>query len=266
MIYSFDNLNSVDTCKGEKMAEFLTTKATQSYIEKIIMSAKNKLVLITPFLKLDKTYLERLKDADKQGVQVILIYGKDELKPEEREKLGQLDNLSLHFFNNLHAKCYFNEESMVITSMNLYDSSDEENREMGVLLNKKEDSNVFSDAEKEMKAILAASKKEELKKSRIFFQKATDTLYKAAENVFKKDVVEPINARLSSKQLQGYCIRCGNEIPFDLEKPLCRACYSKWAEHKNPEYKEAYCHTCGKPVVTSMAKPQCRSCYENSKA
>lgn len=247
------------------MAEFLTTIATQYHIENIIKDAKKQLVLITPYLKLSKTLFERLKDVDRQSVQIILIYGKDELKPEEREKLGELDNLSLFYFDNLHAKCYFNEEYMVITSMNMYDSSDEKNREMGVLIKRREDSSIFLDAEKEMKSILAASKKEELKKSRILFQKATNTIYKAAENVLKKDVMEPINARLNSKQPQGYCIRCGNEIPFDLEKPLCRACYSKWAEHKNPDYKEAYCHTCGKSITTTIAKPQCRSCYEKSK-
>jgi phosphatidylserine/phosphatidylglycerophosphate/cardiolipin synthase-like enzyme len=247
------------------MAEFLTTIATQYHIENIIKDAKKQLVLITPYLKLSKTLFERLKDIDRQRVQIILIYGKDDLKPDEREKLGELDNLSLFYFDNLHAKCYFNEECMVITSMNMYDSSDEKNREMGVLIKRREDSSIFLDAEKEMKSILAASKKEELKKSRILFQKATDTIYKAAENVLKKDVVEPLNARLSSKQPQSYCIRCGNEIPFDLEKPLCRACYSKWAEYEDPDYKEKYCHICGKPAITTKDKPQCRSCYEKSK-
>ena len=62
-----------------------------------------------------------------------------------RSQLEQLDNLSLRFLNKLHAKCFFNEDNMVITSMNLYDFS-EQNIEMGVLINKQDEAELFNAA------------------------------------------------------------------------------------------------------------------------
>ena len=61
------------------MAEFLTTQGTSYHIENIIKNAKNKLVLISPYLKLSKTFFERLKDADRRGVKITLVYGKKDL-------------------------------------------------------------------------------------------------------------------------------------------------------------------------------------------
>ena len=65
---------------------------------------------------------------------------------EVRSELKQLRNLELRFDEDLPAKCFYNEESMVITSLNLHEHSQQHNREMGILLNSKEDSNVFKEA------------------------------------------------------------------------------------------------------------------------
>lgn len=133
------------------MAELLTTKGTSHHIEDIITNAKKRLTLISPYIKLSKTFLGRLQDANKRGVKVTLVYGKDQLNPDEMSKLEQLNNLSLYFLENLHAKCYFNEECMVITSMNMHDFSESSNREMGVLIrkDKERDNEVFDNAVKE---------------------------------------------------------------------------------------------------------------------
>lgn len=116
------------------MAEFLTTNGTSYNIENIIIEAKNRLVLISPYLQLSKTFYERLKDATNRNVKVTIVYGKDELKPNEKNSLAELKNVELKYFQNLHAKCYLNESKMVITSMNMYEFSEKTNREMGVLL------------------------------------------------------------------------------------------------------------------------------------
>ncbi len=117
------------------MAKFLTTLETSARIEKIIKEAKIELTLITPYLKLNKIFLDRLKEADNRNIKIRLIYGKEELNPEEMDHLKELDNLQLYFCENLHAKCYFNEELMVITSLNLHEYSQSHNREI-ILLSK----------------------------------------------------------------------------------------------------------------------------------
>ena len=43
------------------------------------------------------------------------------------------DHVHLYFSKNLHAKCYLNEKKMIITSMNLYEFSQVNNREMAFL-------------------------------------------------------------------------------------------------------------------------------------
>jgi len=223
------------------MAKFLTTRGASSEIENIINTAKSHLVLISPFLRIPESLFQSLKDADRRKVRITLVYGKKELHPDEKSQLKQLDNVSLYFLDNLHAKCFFNEGNMVITSMNLYDFSEHKNREMGVLISKEDDEQVFSEAAKEADRIVHLSQKDELGKLKA--------------------------KSYSSKTKQsGHCIRCGTPIPYDLEKPFCRDCFYDWSDWDTPDYhKEHWCHACGKSAPTSKAQPQCGSCYWKSR-
>src|SRR5690349_1416504 len=127
------------------MAEFLTTSGTAHHVENIIIDAKGNLTLVSPYLKLSKTLFERLKDASARGVKIKIVYGKDELKPNEKNSLAEL-KCDLFFFENLHAKCYYNDHKMVITSMNMYEFSEKTNREMGVLIDKQADPQLYDKA------------------------------------------------------------------------------------------------------------------------
>jgi hypothetical protein len=146
------------------MAEFLTTTANSFYIEKIIIDATEKLILVTPYLNLSKTLTERLIDADNQNISITIIYGKSELNKKEQTKLEDLNNLELYYCENLHAKCYLNEHSMVITSMNLYEFSEKNNREMGIFITKADDKDIYQKSLREIDSILSIS---ELKKKRV---------------------------------------------------------------------------------------------------
>ena len=235
------------------MAEFLTTQGTSYYIEDIIRKAKNKLVLISPFLQISKTLFERLKDADRQNVKIILIYGKDELKPDEKKKLQELRNLSLYFCTNLHAKCFFNETSMVITSMNMYEFSEKTNREMGVLIRAEDDEKVYSEAVKEAQSILDLATEDDSRKSK-------------PTQVKQGQQVEPRRTTSRTKK-EGHCIRCRTNIHYNLDSPYCHDCWEKWdAKGGNPDYREpdGKCHACGKPTPTSKAKPLCLSCFKKT--
>lgn len=139
------------------MAKFLTTVGTSFYIEQIIVNAKTSLTLVTPYLKLSKNLIERIIDADNRGVAITLIYGKNNLHTNEQHKLDVLNNLELYFCENLHAKCYHNEDSMIITSMNLYEFSERNNREMGIFVEKGVDLEIFEDSLREIDSIKNAS-------------------------------------------------------------------------------------------------------------
>ena len=229
------------------MAEFLTTNGTSYHIENVIINAKKKLVLVSPYLQISKTFFERLKDAVNKDVKIKIIYGKDELKPNEKNSLAELKNVELFYFENLHAKCYFNESEMVITSMNMYEFSEKNNREMGVFITKSKDPKLFDDAVNETLSIIQSSELIELTKTK-------RTLFHDKKN--NDDIGK------ENKPKRGYCIRCGKRIPYNIEKPYCRDCFSIWAQFENPEYEENVCHSCGEFEVTSMLKPLCYDCYK----
>ena len=231
------------------MAEFLTTSGTSHHIENIIMEAKTKLVLVSPYLKLSKTFFERLKDASARGVAIKIIYGKDELKPNERNSLAELKNAELFYFENLHAKCFFNENRMVVTSMNMYEFSEKTNREMGILIDRIADGQLFQKAMDETFSILKSSEVVPLSRQ----QRASF----APKN-------NGTNGQSYKQAKRGYCIRCETRIDYNPERPLCGNCYTTWSQFENIDYQESVCHGCGEYEATSMAKPQCYSCYVGS--
>lgn len=139
------------------MAEFLTTNGTSHYIENIIIDANTELVLVSPYLQISKTFFERLKDASNRSVRIKIIYGKEDLRPNEKALIAELNGVELYYFENLHAKCYYNENSMVITSMNMYEFSEKNNREMGILIDSDSDAKLYQKATSEVKSILQSA-------------------------------------------------------------------------------------------------------------
>ena len=63
------------------MARFLNTSATNYFLEELIKNAKERLVLISPFLKLNDRIKELLIDKDRLKIDVRIVYGKSELQP-----------------------------------------------------------------------------------------------------------------------------------------------------------------------------------------
>jgi hypothetical protein len=109
------------------MAEFLTTRGTTHHLEQIIQNAERHLTLITPYLQFSTHVLSRLKLAEAQGIEIDLVCRTDELKTDQRDKLIGLRRLSLYSLENLHAKCYANEHNVLVSSMNLYQHSENNN-------------------------------------------------------------------------------------------------------------------------------------------
>lgn len=244
------------------MAVFLTTRGTTSEIEKIINKAANGLVLISPFIKIPDSLFQNLKSANQRGIKISIVYGKNQLESDTFKKLTELKNAKLYYLNNLHAKCYFNEESMVITSLNLYDFSEQNNREMGVLVTKREDEEAFNEAIREAKMIMSLATRADLN---IQVTKQPEKQTQPHKNSKQpKSIWQGFSDAFSAffGPSRGFCIGCKVEIDFDEYRPYCPECYGKWAQHKWQKAK--YCHECGKPSTTSINKPLCRSCFEKS--
>jgi len=138
------------------MAEFLTTKAIAYKLEDIIKRTTKHLYIVTPYLKLSETFYERLSEAIETGIDCSIVYGKSELTKREDNLLKGL-NCNLYFKQNLHGKCYANENTALITSMNLHEFSEVNNREFGVLISKKHDKPAYFDCIKELESVISKS-------------------------------------------------------------------------------------------------------------
>lgn len=120
------------------MAKFLNTGGLNEWIPKVIENAEEELVILVPYIKTSERLFKALKKANKNEVEILLVYKEESLTNFEKQKLLSLENLNLMHHPNLHAKCYTNGWETIIGSMNMYEYSEENNREMGILLHLKD--------------------------------------------------------------------------------------------------------------------------------
>lgn len=139
------------------MAKFLNTSATNYFLEELIKNATDRLVLISPYLKLNDRIKELLEDKNRLKIDVRIVYGKNELQPQEINWLNELTFVRTSFCKNLHAKCYINEEYCIVTSLNLHEFSQVNNNEMGIYISRAEDMDVYRDAYEEAQRIIRIS-------------------------------------------------------------------------------------------------------------
>jgi phosphatidylserine/phosphatidylglycerophosphate/cardiolipin synthase-like enzyme len=229
------------------MAKYLRTSGISAAVEDLIREARERLYIISPYLKLSDNIKELLNDKEREKSEVRIIFGKQELNPTEMSYLQSLKYVRLYFSKNLHAKCYLNEKKMIITSMNLYEFSQQHNKEMGILIDRsnEDDKIVYEEAWKDIESIL---------------NNADDFAYiKAPQKETEKPekTKQPIKEVARKNNQNGYCIRTGVSIPFDLEKPLSYEAYKKWNEFGDPDYSEKFCHFSGEKSngETSVNKP-----------
>ena len=122
--------------------------------------------------------------------------------------------------------------------MNLYEHSEINNIEIGVLLDNVHDSEMFNKATREIDSI--------------------------RYNATKIGEASLKTVSLISATRNGHCIRCGTSIPDKLKKPFCKSCFNVWAKFEDPTFEEYFCFSCGKHADTSMDRPECCKCYSIS--
>jgi hypothetical protein len=138
------------------MAEFLDTTAISYQLERLLKKAKRRIVLISPYMKLRPRVWELIEDAARLGVQVQIVYGKKE-RCDEVECLKAIPRVSVTFCKNVHAKCYLNEDFGMVTSLNLYDFSQANNQEMGILFAKLSEPDLYHSVSQEALRIIRIS-------------------------------------------------------------------------------------------------------------
>ena len=242
------------------MAKFLDTKGIAYHIDEIIKNAKSRLWLVSPYLQIDDRTKQLLKEKDGRAIKELVMCARNEPKPDEKAWLESLSFLEVKLNKDLHAKCYLNEEVALLTSMNLYQYSMVNNREMGVLVNRREDPDLYKDILEECKRVIGATS--DIPTPHTGKRANRTAITQSADRGAAKPA-EPAPTVPAS----GFCIRCktGVKVAAPEPTPYCRNCYRSWNRSKDPEYKEKYCHLCGNENSTSFSKPLCLACYRKYK-
>ncbi|HEX5750492.1 MAG TPA: phospholipase D-like domain-containing protein [Archangium sp.] len=237
----------------------LNTDETISKLVSLIKNARKHVVLVSPYVTLGKEDRigQAIRAALSNKVSVTLIFRlDDDLQAFARtfsEYLQELKErgLQIRLLPKLHAKLYWSESEVIISSLNLLSSSFLSSIEVG----------------------LWSQEPADVSEVREFIRKEIEPHLLSREDIQRRfgikadgDTRAPRSARQAERSrapavVQGFCIRCAVEIELDPEKPYCWDHYQKWAEYGNADYEDSYCHGCGDDFPATMNKPLCRSCY-----
>ena len=266
------------------MAKFLKGNELNSEIEKIFEDAFDKIVIISPYIQLHERYKDSLLDKLKYPeLEILLLFGKNEdnlsksIKKEDLDFFIQFPNIKISYEKRLHAKYYANEYKAILTSMNLYGFSQNNNIEAGVLMESSRKGTFTGSNELDEttwdyfqrvfeQAELLFQKSPSFSKSNLLTSKkylGSEMEVNKLDDYFK---VNPSKQGFKTKgplqktnnlEKTGYCIRTGKPIPFNLEKPLDNYAFKMWSKYKDVEYPEKYCHYSGElsDGKTSVKRP-----------
>jgi len=224
------------------LVKLLHTQGVSAELRDLIDSSQEFLILVSPYLRIPQIMRDRIKSRDSRGIKTILVYRKDtDPSPEELGFLKELQNVSVEACEHLHVKCYMNERSAIITSMNLTEYSQMKNWEIGIKIEKDKEPALYTDTFNEINKIIEAC----VKKIGKDFELQEGTIRETAH----------------PSQDNGYCIRCRKPIEMNKDRPLCSDCYGVWSIYGNTNYQEKYCHSCGKEYPTTYEKPLCPDCF-----
>lgn len=270
------------------MIEVVQGHILNERLDEIIRNATERLMLVSPYIRLHHRTVDALKLLKQTPeIRLTVCFGKAEgqyeksFHTEALVLLKEMPNIRIVYEERLHAKFYANDNASLFTSMNLYDYSVDNNIEVGVFAADESRSGRKLAVEGWDYFIEVIDNAVEVFDRRPNFEKGflgltqgryidsttmRDDLQAAPEvSKFtrpKKAVVNPtfetdVKPKKAAATLMGYCIRTGEEIPFNRDEPMSPKAFKSWVRFEDEEYPEKYCHFSGEPSEgqTSMAKP-----------
>ncbi|HEY5593277.1 MAG TPA: phospholipase D family protein [Paludibacter sp.] len=279
------------------MAKFLTGHKLNAEIEEIFERAEEHLILISPYIKLHERYASTLSTKiDNHKLQITIVFGKNEddisrsMKHEDFKFFKEFPNIEILYEKSLHAKYYANENTSILSSMNLYSYSQDNNIEAGVKTKSAGDDSFDAQAWEYFNRVIEQAELVFLKtpqyESKIMGLKKTyqgslvevDELTELFRNKsrfestnrngnYERIKVEQSGDSSSKIFNSGYCIRTGKPIPFNPKQPLSDDAFQNWTKYSNDEYPEKFCHYSGELSngETSFSKPILRKNWNKAK-
>lgn len=139
------------------MPQFVNTQGISHYLNEILDKSSEKIIIVSPFVRMNEMLINRLKYLDRNRKLIYFIVQTGKIREFDMKVLSELTNIRLYENKNLHAKCYMNEKIAIISSMNLYEYSQQNNIEYGVLLEKSEDETAFKQLAEEINRTIIGS-------------------------------------------------------------------------------------------------------------
>ena len=200
-------------------------------IVRIFDEAEKYIVAVSP-------YLDPWEDADRAMVRAVqrgvrdiqfIVRGHVKWPYGQKESMAWLHDLGVRvsWVENLHAKIYMNERAVLLSSMNLIESS------VGNL-----------------EIACTVTEPEAYRKVWRY----------VSENIAYFPLPEgrqPVDEHAGAV-LAGFCISCDTDIILDRRFPLCAEHSAVWQNR----FRGNYCLMCGVGAKTSLYKPLCESCYD----
>jgi len=122
-------------------AQFLFDNQLIAEVENLIKNSKNELLLIAPFIDLDKRVQDALAEKiNKTDFKLKVLFGENEnniyksIKKDSLDFLKKFPDIEIRYNEKLHAKFFLNDTHFILSSLNLYDYSLEKNIESGILV------------------------------------------------------------------------------------------------------------------------------------
>ena len=181
------------------MAQFLSTTGVSHHLEELIKNSQDKLFLISPYLQFHPRVKDHLEYLHRLKRDIRVVYRENKLQVEESNWLEKQVGIRTSLCSTLHAKCYLNESEAIVTSMNLYAFSQQNNDEMGILVRKAEDPKLYQDIFNEANRLLTVSEEIRVvvKKVDKEFQRKSDKTISEISEMPKKSS----SKRLTTKEL-----------------------------------------------------------------
>lgn len=222
------------------MPEFIMSDNISLNIKKIITGAREKLCIVLPVLSMNMELYELLRESSVKNISISVLYGRSELDPREAEALVELKNLRLHYLPVINSRCYYNENLMLFTSMNIHEFTGTGMLDMGILISCNSDHELYVKASEEISVMIDTAEK------------------------IRRDVEEELARFRETGQrpyvYQGFCILCNMPVSFNREQPYCRECSQKSGKPLPPDTAGLYCHSCGKKSEVTVSAPLCAVC------
>lgn len=216
---------------------FLENQNCAEEIHRVIENANSELTIITPYIDLGPRMKGSFNVARGKGVIIKLITRwKKKLAAKDEEELAFFSELGakIMFVERLHSKLFLNENSGVLSSMNMLDGSAHHSQEIGIFTN---DTGIVTSYK---------GYAERLERS------AMPSQYAPAKSTAKNAPSQKKKAKETA-----YCIRTGELIKFNIKMPYNKKSFTSWNRFKNPEFNEQFCHFSGEKSngETSYSRP-----------